>query len=489
MQLSPGHYSTNVTVCLQAPEAISQVQLLVQELRRITLLWDELWLGTLVQHHAEISRRLQQLELEVLRVEDNASLSSADKDRLIAEKHRIILKPLVFILEQLHAITSVPPETPHEKWFQEKFGEYITDALHKLKTSWNPRRPQESWQPLKQLQSRLQQRAQKRSAYTIHMMDISPALAGLKDSLIAMPGVTSRSGTIITVSAVDNNIAILPTKTKPKKLVFHGSDGQLYTYLFKGLEDLHLDERIMQFLSIANTMMQRSSSTSESMYRARHYSVIPLGPRSGLISWVDGVTPLFGLYKRWQQRETATVSLRGGQSSTSVQGGNGPGQVMRPSELFYSRLTPLLKERGISNLDNRKEWPLPILRQVLTDLMDETPKDLLAKELWCHSVNAGSWWQTTRTYSYSVAVMSIIGYIIGLGDRHLDNVLVDLLTGEVVHIDYNVCFEKGKTLRVPEKVPFRMTPNIRTALGVTGVEVSVTLVGVSCFLLGCSYII
>jgi PI-3-kinase-related kinase SMG-1 len=59
------------------------------------------------------------------------------------------------------------------------------------------------------------------------MVDISPALASLKDSVIAMPGVASRSGTIITVSAVDNNIAILPTKTKPKKLVFHGSDGQL----------------------------------------------------------------------------------------------------------------------------------------------------------------------------------------------------------------------------------------------------------------------
>lgn len=47
-----------------------------------------------MQHHAEISRRLQQLELEVVRVEDNTSLSSADKDRLIAEKHRIILKPV-----------------------------------------------------------------------------------------------------------------------------------------------------------------------------------------------------------------------------------------------------------------------------------------------------------------------------------------------------------------------------------------------------------
>lgn len=68
--------------------------------------------------------------------------------------------------------------------------------------------------------------------------------------------------------------------------------------------------------------------------------------------------------------------------------------------------------------------------------------------------------------------MSVIGYVIGLGDRHLDNVLIELSSGEIVHIDYNVCFEKGKTLRVAEKVPFRMTPNLEEALGVTGIEVS-----------------
>lgn len=44
----------------------------------------------------------------------------------------------------------------------------------------------------------------------------------------------------------------------------------------------------------------------------------------------------------------------------------------------------------------------------------------------------------------STAVMSMVGYIIGLGDRHLDNVLIDMTIREVVHIDYNVCFEKGK---------------------------------------------
>lgn len=67
------------------------------------------------------------------------------------------------------------------------------------------------------------------------------------------------------------------------------------------MEDLHLDQRIMQILSLSNVLL----SDSKNRYRARHYGVIPLGPRSGLIQWVEGVTPLFALYKRWLQRQAA----------------------------------------------------------------------------------------------------------------------------------------------------------------------------------------
>lgn len=73
-------------------------------------------------------------------------------------------------------------------------------------------------------------------------------------------------------------------------------------------------------------------------------------------------------------------------------------------------------------------------------------------------------------YSGSVAAMSIVGHMLGLGDRHLDNILIDFCNGDILHIDYNVCFDKGQRLKVPEIVPFRLTQTIEAALGLTGIE-------------------
>lgn len=47
---------------------------------------------------------------------------------------------------------------------------------------------------------------------------------------------------------------------------------------------------------------------------------------------------------------------------------------------------------------------------------------------------------------------------------------MNLNTGKLIHVDYNVCFEKGRYLRVPEMVPFRLTGNIVHALGPTQIE-------------------
>ena len=54
----------------------------------------------------------------------------------------------------------------------------------------------------------------------------------------------------------------------------------------------------------------------------------------------------------------------------------------------------------------------------------------------------------------------MVGNILGIGDRHSNNILIHEHTGEVVHIDFGFVFEQGKFQATPETVPFRLTRNI-----------------------------
>ena len=55
------------------------------------------------------------------------------------------------------------------------------------------------------------------------------------------------------------------------------------------------------------------------------------------------------------------------------------------------------------------------------------------------------WFETRLNYSRSVATTSIIGHVLGLGDRHISNILLDNVSGEVVHIDLGIAFEQVGT--------------------------------------------
>ena len=62
-------------------------------------------------------------------------------------------------------------------------------------------------------------------------------------------------------------------------------------------------------------------------------------------------------------------------------------------------------------------------------------------------------WLSARTgYTATLAVMSIIGHVVGLGDRHGENILFDRTNGDAVHVDFSCLFEQGKNLAQPERV-------------------------------------
>ena len=53
-----------------------------------------------------------------------------------------------------------------------------------------------------------------------------------------------------------------------------------------------------------------------------------------------------------------------------------------------------------------------------------------------------------------MAAYSCLGYIIGLGDRHLQNILIKKDEGKIVHIDFDCLFSWGYHMKVKELVQF-----------------------------------
>ena len=70
-----------------------------------------------------------------------------------------------------------------------------------------------------------------------------------------------------------------------------------------------------------------------------------------------------------------------------------------------------------------------------------------------------------RIFAASLAASSIAGWIVGLGDRHLENILLDVSHGSLVHIDFGYAFGTGTSaLPIPEIVPIKETRTILGAL-------------------------
>jgi len=81
---------------------------------------------------------------------------------------------------------------------------------------------------------------------------------------------------------------------------------------------------------------------------------------------------------------------------------------------------------------------LPLLHkvEVFQYALDNTTGQDLYRILWLKSRNSEAWLERRVTYTRSLGVNSMVGYILGLGDRHPSNLLLDQITGKIVHIDF-----------------------------------------------------
>lgn len=237
------------------------------------------------------------------------------------------------------------------------------------------------------------------------------------------------------IQDIRDEIFVFASLQRPKRITLVGSDGKNYIMMMKAKDDLRKDFRLMEFNAVVKQYLRQDSESRQRRLYIRTYAVIPLNEECGIIEWIPDLDALRSIIHRILKRKNIHLSSR------------------EKSAFICNKRDPIEKKRSVFLNDLLPKHP-PVLRDWFIEMFT-TPHN---------------WYQARSSYIRTTAVMSMVGYILGLGDRHGENILLDSTNGDIIHVDFNCLFNRGEQFEFPELVPFRLTQNMVHAMGPLGVE-------------------
>ncbi|XP_052895209.1 serine/threonine-protein kinase ATM [Anopheles moucheti] len=245
-------------------------------------------------------------------------------------------------------------------------------------------------------------------------------------------------GRIVGIKRWDPKIIGVGGINAPKKLICLCLDGTKRTQLLKGKDDMRQDAVMQQVFGILNILLRHDKETAHRKLSVRTYKVVPLSRLSGILEWCNNTMPigawLLNGHVKYRPQDIEPTAAR---------------------KKFMNNAQPgMTVEKKLENYLDICNKIRPVFRHYFLE----------------QYLKPGVWFERQQNYIKSVAANSMIGYVLGIGDRHVQNILIDKLTGAVIHIDFGIAFEMGKNLPTPETVPFRLTRDIVDGMGISGVE-------------------
>lgn len=394
---------------------LDEALLVSSELIRVAILWKERWYKSL----DEASRQYY--------IEKNTDA-------------------MTITLQKLNDMLERGPETVSEQTFVRVFGKDLqkaweatteflkTKKVGAINTAWDL-----YGHVFRTIKRQLSQDFEK-----LHLKNVSPRLLAVNSLALSVPGTYAARKPVVHIKSFNPIIKVISSKQQPRKITVHGSDGLDHGFLLKAHEDLRQDERVMQLFGLVNTFLSLDSFTSKSHLSIRRFSVVPLSTNTGLIEWVPQCDTIHELIK--QYRKAHNIPIDAEQIIITR-------MVPKPDVQAYYKLTPLQK------------------LEVFQAALDGTSPLDLERAFYLNSKGSEDWLERRTTYTRSLAVISMVGYILGLGDRHPNNFLISRNNGKILHIDFGDCFEVAmQREKYAERVPFRLTRMLVAAMEVSGTE-------------------
>ncbi|KAI9820333.1 MAG: serine/threonine-protein kinase M1 [Pycnora praestabilis] len=238
----------------------------------------------------------------------------------------------------------------------------------------------------------------------------------------------------VMISAFLDDVLVLSSLQRPRKISIRGSNGQVYGLLCKPKDDLRKDQRLMEFNTMINRSLKRDAESSKRRLYIKTYAVTPLNEECGIIEWVDGLKTIRDILLKLYKERNVTINYQ-------------ELRILLEEACAHEDKLPIFTKKILPTFP-------PVLHQWFVDMFPEP----------------SAWFTARLRYTRSCAVMSMVGHVLGLGDRHGENILLEEGNGGTFHVDFNCLFDKGLTFEKPEMVPFRLTHNMVDAFGAYGYE-------------------
>ncbi|KAH9385269.1 serine-protein kinase ATM [Nematocida major] len=218
---------------------------------------------------------------------------------------------------------------------------------------------------------------------------------------------------------------------KPVLISLQGTDGVVYKEILKKNDDLRQDILSIQVFMYMNTVLASSGHTQFIKERVRTYNIVALDKLFGVIQFISTAEPIGNVIESLHKKHY-------------------------PHEIDNKRCRAIL----VKKIDAPLEEKIKALQLLNREYSPVLKKVFSGKGPF-------EYCKQRKAFTSSFAITSIATYILGLGDRHPQNILLDRRTQELINIDLNLIFDQARALSISEKVPFRMTANMQQGL-ITG---------------------
>lgn len=259
----------------------------------------------------------------------------------------------------------------------------------------------------------------------------------------------------IRITDLQPKVTVMSSLMRPKKLSFLCSDNKVRVVLAKFGEDLQEDSRIMTIFGILNSMIEQGSEElghRRTDTRLVTYRVLNVEKNFGLIEWIPDSQSVKSIIEEEMQGDSRVRTA----STQNI--ANSPSMEQRRK--FLSGLD----KAGLANGGDFVAKHLELLSLDASKVVEEFDAEvglfqgnLLKTALMKKARTQEEFLKQRKVLLQEYALACVASYLLGIGDRHLDNILL------VGHrhfslIDFGCSFDFGIHLPVPELVPFRMTP-------------------------------